>query len=110
MINVCVIIRNRGPRNGQEYGDNHFGGERGRRRRTDDYDTAQPLDKRLRLEGNAVGKGSPLVIGPRIRPRLSSEDDDQRGGGRRVKYLLTYLIMCLNMHLISIMYGNAIIS
>lgn len=98
---ICIFFtcRTRTARNNQDYGDNHFSSnnERGRRRRTDDYDEAEPLDKRLRLDGNSIGKGSPMVIGPRIRPRLSSEDEEQRagGGGRRVSNWRGLLIICI---------------
>lgn len=97
----CLNYRNRTARNNQDYGDNHFSSnnERGRRRRTDDYDEAEPLDKRLRLDGNSIGKGSPMVIGPRIRPRLSSEDEEQRaGGGRRVSNWRGLLIVSMHAY------------
>ncbi|CAL8092988.1 unnamed protein product [Orchesella dallaii] len=74
--------RNRANRNSQDYGDSHFT-ERVRRRRMDEYDDSEPIDKRQRLDGggNSLNKNSPMVIGPRIRPRLSSEDEEHRGGG-----------------------------
>ncbi|ODN04444.1 Pinin [Orchesella cincta] len=83
------MLRNRANRNSQDYGDSHFA-ERTRRRRIDEYDDAEPMDKRQRLDGgNLANKNSPMVIGPRIRPRLSSEDEEYRsgggGGGRRLQ-------------------------